>query len=105
MGQFSMKITPLPGSLLGGNQQAGIWASLGQASARIGMEALAASGSALFERAPLEALPRLNGFEPLPGLPVRYSAQRHYAWDADVVADFGAEVAQISRATGTVAAQ
>jgi hypothetical protein len=82
-----------------------IWASLGRASARIGMEALAASGSTLVERAPLEALAQLNGFEPLPGAPVRFSARRLYAWDPDVLTDSGDEVAQISRSAVEVAAQ
>ncbi len=74
------------------NPDGGIWHTLGSASARIGIEALAVSGAALYERAPLEAVSRLNGFEPLQGAPVRFSKQRRYGWDADVLVDNGAGV-------------
>lgn len=83
-----------------------IWQTLGTASARIAVEALAASGAALHERALLDALPHLNGFEPLPGAPVRYSARRHYGWDADVLAqDFDDPTQTLTTASDLAAHQ
>ncbi len=84
---------PFPRQVLDGGADA-IWQQLGTATTRIAVEALAASGAALHERAPLDALPRLNGFEPLPGAPVRYSEQRRYGWDPDVIALENEDTAQ-----------
>jgi hypothetical protein len=69
------------------------------------MEVLSVAGVALHERAPLEALPRLNGFEPVPGAPVRYSDRRRYGWDPDVLYQGDFEVSNLSRFAEDMAAQ
>lgn len=71
-------VLPMPGRLA---QAGDAWRQLGRAAAQLLLEALARSGSLLHERSLLAHLPGLSGFEPLPGLPVRFSRQRRFAWD------------------------
>ena len=73
---------PFPASVLG---EGDLWRKLGIATAAITIEALSVSGVALNERSAIDALPRLSGFEPLPGVPVFFSRTRTYAWDPELL--------------------
>jgi hypothetical protein len=77
-------VLPFPSSLLK-LQSDEIWQSLGQVSARITIELLAKAGAHLHEASLAEELSKLEGFEPLPGLPVNYTKQRRHAWNPELV--------------------
>ena len=78
-------VLPFPAALLS-DSGGDIWTLLGVASARITMEALSAAGASLHETSLIEVLPRITGFEPIPGIPVAFSLQRSNAWDPGILA-------------------
>jgi len=77
-------VLPFPNAVLP-RDDGNMWKGLGQAALRIAVEALSASGAALHETSLLEALPKLKGFEPIAGAPVRFSRNRMVAWEPDVL--------------------
>jgi Periplasmic binding protein len=77
-------VLPFPAALLEKPSEP-LWEKLGLASGRIAFEALSESGAVLYEKAPLEALVRLHGFEPLPGAPVQFSKSQNTAWNPDLL--------------------
>jgi mono/diheme cytochrome c family protein len=77
-------VLPFPASVLEKPSEP-LWERLGLASGRIAFEALSESGAVLYEKAPLEALARLRGFEPLPGAPVQFSKSQNTAWNPDLL--------------------
>ncbi|MDW5316783.1 ABC transporter substrate-binding protein [Rhizobium sp. PL01] len=78
-------VLPFPPAVL--NEAGGdIWTLLGGTSARIAVEALSAAGASLHETSLIDVLPRLTGFEPIPGASVAFSVRRANAWDAGILA-------------------
>lgn len=61
-------------------QQQSVWRSLGQAAARVAVEALARSGRVLQAETVLAQMRHLTGFEPLPGAAVAWSPHQFHGW-------------------------
>ncbi len=76
-------VLPFPANVLQSGPD--VWQTLGQAAGAIAIELLGNAGQALDERALLERLSSLNGFEPLPGLPIKTNGKPASAFQADVL--------------------
>jgi hypothetical protein len=77
-------VLPFP-ELLTRQGSADVSKALGTAAARIMIELLATSGSQLHERSVLDSLDVLDGFEPLPGMPIKYQKARRFAWQPGII--------------------
>ena len=77
-------VTPFPASLANAARP-GIWHMLGVASARVTLELLSASGARLSQSSAIQSIGALDGFEPLPGAPIRLSKAQRFAWDPGVI--------------------
>ncbi len=72
--------------------------SLGVIAARVTLELLSASGASLHERSILENFPVLDGFEPIPGIPLRLRQKRRFALEPNVlVLDVAQQIANPGR--------
>ena len=84
-GWQGLVVLPFPVALLepgAGDGRGGPWHRLGLAAGRLAVEWLARSGAVLHERSLLDQLPGTDGFEVLPGAPVRFGPRRRHGWDA-----------------------